>query len=134
MAGICPTEGLEEITLEIINNSTINRGTNLVLGLFLDTSISDATTYASLTKPTGGNYQEISLVDANWTGSSGVKTYTKQAFTAIGSAYSGLIYGYYIATTGTSYRLLAIELDPNGGQQILENGTYNVTPTIDFTS
>jgi hypothetical protein len=134
MAGICPTEGLEEITLEIINNSTINRGTHLVLGLFLDTSISDATTYTSLTKPTGGNYQEISLVDVNWTGSGGVKTYDKQAFTAIGSDYSGLIYGYYIATTGTSYRLLAIELDPNGGQQILENGTYNVTPTIDFTS
>lgn len=136
MAGICPTEGLEEIAQEVIDNVSTNRGTGLLLGLYQNSSISAGTTYAGLTIPGGGYQGNKTLVDATWTGTGGSRTYAQQTFTATGAAFTGgAVYGYFIATNGTAKKIIAIEEDPNGSAPYTmgENDTYKVTPTITFT-
>jgi hypothetical protein len=137
MAGFCPTEGLEEVAKEVVDNTS--RTTDLELGLFTTAVPNAATTYASLGKPTSaGTYLVKTLGDGTWTpGADGVRTYGVQTFTAGTGGWTGDIYGYYIATaTGaTTRKILAIEIDPDVGVPYTmgENDTYAVTPTINFT-
>ena len=56
--------------------------------------------------------------------------YAKQTFTATGSAYTGSIYGYFVVTTGTSPKLLALEVDPAGPYTLNQNDSYDVTPNV----
>lgn len=131
MTGIVPNEGETLIANQIIKNVTTDRGTNLYLVLFTNTSISETTTAATLTQPTETNgYAPILLYDASWTVTNDTATYAKQTFTATGGNFSAIVYGYAILTNGTTPRILAIEQDPNGPYTIQENDTYDVTPTI----
>jgi len=40
------------------------------------------------------------------------------------------VYGYFIATTGTTPRLLAIEVDAAAPLSITAGGSYSITPTV----
>lgn len=132
MPGNIPAQGENLIANLILSNADANRGSSLQLGLFTNSSMSNATTLAAITEPTGGGYARKTLVDATWvvTGSGG--SYPLQAFQAIGSAFAGAIYGYFIATTGSSPKLLAYEVDPGGAFSMVQNDIYNVTPSISF--
>jgi hypothetical protein len=93
------------------NDSTV-RPANLELLLFTNTTVSETTTYAQLTEPTGGGYARKTLTDANWTVASGVFSYGSQTFTPIGAAYTGNIQGAAIVTKGASPKVLFIVTDP----------------------
>jgi hypothetical protein len=130
MAGILPNEGEHLVANLLFKNADVDRGTNLELGMFTNNSIGETITEATLTEPTGGGYARKTLTDASWTVTNDVATYAKQTFTATGTAFTGSIYGYFIATTGTTPRIIAIENDPSGPYTISVGGTYDITPTI----
>jgi hypothetical protein len=102
----------------------------LELGLFTNASISETITAATLTEPSGGSYARKTLTDGSWTVSGDTASYAQQTFTATGSAMTGSIYGYFIVTTGTTPRIIAIESDPNGPHTLLETDEYKVTPVV----
>lgn len=132
MAGWLPNEGETFIANMIIKNVTTDRGTNLELLLFTNAlgSPDETITAATLTEPTGGGYARKTLTDGSWTVTNDTATYAKQTFTATGGAMTGAIYGYAIVTKGTTPRIIAIEIDSNAPYTMLENDTYDVTPTI----
>lgn len=130
MAGFLPDEGEAMIASQVMMNVTTDRGTDLEMGLFTDATPSDTITEATISEPTGGSYARKTLTDASWTGSADARSYAEQTFTATGSAYSGSVYGYFIATKGTTPRLIAVEIDASGPYTMAENDTYAITPTI----
>jgi hypothetical protein len=130
MAGFLPNEGESFIVDMVVKNITTDRGTNLNMGLFTNVSPDETITEATLTQPTGTGYAEISLTDASWTGSGDARSYAEQTFTGGAGGWTGSVQGYYISTTGTTPRIIAIEVDGNGPYTINENDTYKITPTI----
>ena len=87
-------------------------------------------THGALTEPTGTGYSRITLTDASWTGSADARSYAQQTFTGGAGGWTGSVQGYFIATTGTTARIVAIEVDASGPYTIAENDTYKITPTI----
>ena len=131
MAGFLPNEGEAFVADFVIKNVTTDRGTDLHLGLFTNsTGVDETITAAALTQPTGTGYAQKVLTDASWTGSADARTYPVQTFTGGAGGWTGSIYGYYIITKGATPRILAIEIDTNGPYTIAENDTYAITPTI----
>ena len=130
MAGFTPNEGETLIANLIFKNADVDRGSSMELGLFTDSAPGESITEATISEPTGGSYARISLADASWSVTSGVASYTLETFTATGGAYTGNIYGYFIATTGTTARLITVEVDGSGPYTMAENDTYSITPSI----
>ncbi len=130
MAGFIPNDGENLIATLIFKGADANRGSSLALGLFTNASVSETTALGAITEPTGGSYARKTLADASWTITNDVASYALQTFTATGSAYTGSIYGYFIATTGTTPKLLALEVDAAGPYTMLENDAYDITPHI----
>jgi hypothetical protein len=131
MAGLIPNEGETLIANMIFKNADANRGTSLQLGLFTNsTGVDETIALGSITEPTGGSYARKTLTDASWTVTNDLAEYALQTFTATGSAYTGSIYGYFIATTGTTPKLLAIEIDAAGPYTMAQNDSYDVTPKV----
>lgn len=129
MAGFLPDEGENFIANLILKKTDTDRGTGLDLGLFTNSSVSEAITEATITEPTGIGYARKTLTDGSWTVTGDTGSYAQQTFTA-GGDWTGDVYGYFIATKGTTPRIIAIEVDPNGPYTIKENDTYKVTPNI----
>lgn len=132
MTGITTNDGETLIANMILKGADANRGASLQLGLFTNSSVSETTALGSITEPTGGTYARKTLTDASWSVTGDVGSYATQTFTATGSGYTGTIYGYFIATTGATPKLLALEVDPSGSFTMAINDTYAVTPTITF--
>ncbi len=130
MAGIVPNEGENLIANLVFKNADVNRGSSLELILFTNSTISETTTAASLTQPTGTGYAAITLNDASWSVSGDEASYALQTFTGGSGGWTGSIYGYAVITTGTAARILALEIDPSGPYTISENDTYDVTPVV----
>jgi hypothetical protein len=130
MAGLLPNEGETLVANLLFKNADADRGTNLDIGLFTNSSVGETITAATLTEPTGGSYARKTLTDASWTVSGDLASYAAQTFTATGSAYTGNIYGYFIVTKGTTPRIIAIEVDSAGPYVMAQNDTYTITPNI----
>jgi len=130
MAGFMPNEGDSFVANLIFKNITADRGTGLQLLLFTNATVDATTTAATLTEPTGTGYARIALVDATWTEANGIASYPKQTFTGGVGGWTGSVYGHAVVTTGTTPRILAIEVDPNGPYVIAENDNYDVTLNI----
>jgi len=130
MTGLITNDGDVVIANMAFVGADANRGSSLQLGLFTNASVAKSTELASITEPTGGGYARITLADASWTTTSGIAAYAEQTFTATLSDYTGTIYGYFLATTGATPKLLAIEVDPSGSFTMLQNDTYKITPNI----
>ena len=128
MAGLVPDEGEVLIANLIFKGGDVNRGTSLQLGLMINTSVAETTVLADIVEPTGGTYARITLADASWTVSGGYCSYAAQTFQPVGTAYAQPITGYFIATTGTTPKLLAVEIDTNGPYTIDTSNYYSVTP------
>lgn len=130
MAGFTPNEGETLIANLIFANADVDRGTDLELLLFTDTSPGETITAATLTEPTGTGYARIALTDGSWTVTDDTASYALQTFTTGTGGWSGSVQGYAIVTTGTTPRILTIEVDPNGPYTFNENDTYDVTPNV----
>lgn len=131
MPGLIPNDGENLIANMIFKNADANRGASLQLGLFTNaTGVDETLALASVTEPTGGTYARKTLTDASWTVTGDIASYALQTFTATGSAFTGSISGYFIATTGTTPKLLAIEIDAAGPYTMAQNDAYDVTPNI----
>ena len=131
MTGLTTTDGATLFSNMAFKGADANRGSSLQLGLFTNASgLTSATVLASITEPTGGAYARITLADASWSVSAGIASYALQTFTATGSGYTGTIYGYFIASTGTTPKLLALEIDPSGSFNMAIGDTYAVTPSV----
>ncbi len=130
MVGFLPDEGEALIAGQVIQNVVTDRGTNLQLGLFTNVAPGETITAAALTEPTGTGYARITLVDGSWTGAADARSYAEQTFTAGAGGWTGAVQGYFIVTTGTTPRIIAIEVDGNGPFTFNENDDYRVTPTI----
>lgn len=130
MAGIIPDEGETLIANLVFKGGDANRGSSLQLGLFTNSSVSETTTLADIIEPTGGLYARKTLADASWTLVGGQAVYAQQTFQPTATSYAQPIYGYFIATTGTVPKLLAVELDSNGPYTISTSSLYDITPKI----
>lgn len=126
MAGFTPDEGEHLIANLIYANADVDRGTDLELGLFTNASVDETITEAALTEPTGGSYARKTLTDGSWSVTGDNATYAQQTFTAGVGGYTGDVQGYFIATTGTTPRILHIEVDANGPYTMSENDTYDI--------
>jgi hypothetical protein len=131
MAGFVPNEGEKLIADLIFKRVLTDRDADLELGLFTNASVSETTTLADITEPTGTGYARITLTDGSWTGSADTRAYAQQTFTGGAGGWTGTVKGYFIATkaAGGTPRLLLIEVDANGPYTINENDTYKVTPS-----
>lgn len=129
MAGFVPNEGEKLIADIVMKRVLTDRDADLELGLFTNSSVSEATTLADITEPTGSGYARKNLTDASWTGTNDTRSYAAQTFTATG-VWTGAVYGYFIATkaAGGTPRLLFLEVDPDGPYTFANTNTYAVTP------
>lgn len=127
MAGVTVNDGEDLILNLIYKNADANRGSSLELGLFTNTSgLSETSTLANITEPTAaGGYARKTLADASWTVSGQQASYASQDFTASGAAFSADIYGYFIATTGTTAKLLHYEVY-GSAVTVADGDTYRV--------
>lgn len=130
MAGFLPNEGETLMANLVFKNADVDRGTDLELLLFTNSSPGETITEATLTEPTGTGYARITLTDASWSVSGDVASYAQQTFTAGSGGWTGSIQGYAIVTKGTTPRIVAIEVDGNGPYTLNENDTYKITPNI----
>lgn len=120
MPGITPDEGEALIGRILYRRDLADRAADLRLGLFTNNTVTEATTLSSITEPTGTGYARITLTDANWTVNVDTTTHPQQIFTAGAGGWTPEVQGYFIATQGTTPRLLHIELDT---QQIVTSIT-----------
>lgn len=109
---IFTNEGEALFAAMLFKNDTTLRPANLELLLFTNATVSETTTYAQLTEPTGGSYARKTLTDASWTVNSGVFSYPQQTFTPVGTGYTGNIQGAAIVTKGANPKVLFIVTDP----------------------
>ena len=130
MAGFTPNEGETLIANLIFANADVDRGTNLELLLFTDTSPGETITAATLTEPTGTGYSRITLNDGTWTVTGDTASYPLQTFTTGAGGWSGTVQGYAIVSTGSTPRIVTIEVDHSGPYTFNENDTYDVTPNV----
>jgi hypothetical protein len=131
MAGLLPNEGENLVANLLFKNTSVDRGTNLQLGLFTNSTIGETITEALITEPTGGGYARKTLTDASWTVVNDLASYAIQTFLATGSDYTGVVYGYFICTLGTTKRIIAIEANTvAGGVSLIQGDSYTVTPQI----
>lgn len=131
MAGLLPNEGETLVGNLVFKNADVDRGTNLELLLFTNsTGVDETITAATLTEPTGGGYARKTLTDGSWTVTGDTASYAQQTFTVAGTDYSANVYGYAIVTTGTTPRIVAVEIDPNGPYTMTVGDTYDITPNI----
>lgn len=131
MAGITADEGAKVIADLLYLGSNNDRGTSLQLGLFTNAdTIGTLKTMAlsAITEPSGGGYARKTLTNSNWSVTSGSASYAMQTFSVGSGGYIGQVRGYFIATTGTTPRLLHIEIDPAGPYTLNFNDKYDVTP------
>jgi hypothetical protein len=109
--GINPKEGIEVVLNLIYANADINRGTDLVLGCYTNTTVTVNTIWTDITQPnTGTGYLEKTLADDSWIidNPNGEATYANQEWTATGS-WSADVYGFYIRTTGATPKILHLQ-------------------------
>lgn len=132
--GLSPNEGETMRGALLLNNTTTDRGTNIDLILFTNSSGVDETiAAASLTQPSGGGYATKTLTDGSWTESpQGQWNYALQQFSFSG-AVTGSVYGYALLSKGTTPRIIGIEVDANGPYTFGNGDTYDVTPQNTFT-
>ena len=130
MAGLLPNEGEHLVANLLFKNADVDRGTDLDIVLFTNSSISETITAATLTQPTSaGGYASKVLTDGSWTVTADTATYSPQTWTATGT-WSNPVYGYAILTKGTAPRIVAIEIYAAGPNSLIINDTYTVTPNI----
>ena len=130
MPGLLPNEGENLVANLLFKGSSVDRGTSMQMGLFTNATISETTTAALLTEPTGGTYARKSLLDASWVVTADTASYAAQTFTATGSAFVGSIYGYFIITTGTTPRIITVELFPLGPYTFSTGDGTTITPNV----
>lgn len=130
MAGFLPNEGETLIANLAFKNADVDRGASLQLLLFTNVTPGETITAATLTEPTGTGYARKTLADASWTVTGDTASYALQTFTGGAGGWTGSIQGYAVVTTGTTPRILAIEVDASGPYTMNENDTYDITPNI----
>ncbi len=131
MSGGTADEGAKVIADLLYVGSNADRGSSLQLGLFTNTgnlAALKALALTAITEPSGTGYARITLANASWSRSVGSSSYALQTFTAGAGGWTGQVYGYFIATTGTTPRLLHIEIDPAGPYTMNNGDHYDVTP------
>lgn len=129
-AGFTPDEAETLIGQVIFQRIHIDRDATLELGLFTNVAPGETITEATITEPTGTGYARIILTDASWSVTGGVASYAQQTFTGGAGGWTGSVQGYFIASVGTTQRLVVIEVDGNGPYTIAENDTYKITPSV----
>ena len=125
MAGFVPDEGEVVSSALIYRNASADRGTTLELGLFTDAAPGETITEATISEPTGGSYARISLTDLSWSAANPT-VYAQQQFSPSGGDFSGTTGGYFIATTGSTARLIAVEIDAAGPYTLTDGDTYDI--------
>jgi hypothetical protein len=80
MAGLLPNEGETLVANLLFKNADADRGTNLDIGLFTNSSVGETITAATLTEPTGGSYARKTLTDASWTVSGDLASYAAHLY------------------------------------------------------
>ena len=129
MAGLITIDGSIVMGNLVFKLSEPNRTADLQLGLFTNTSgLSAASHLADITEPGGASYSRITLTDASWVNTSGILTYAATSFTAT-VAITGTIYGYFLATQGTTPKLFAYEI--YAAPFTFSTGdVFKITPTV----
>ena len=114
MAGFTPKEGAQVIAEHFYNQDNTDRGINIQVGLFKNTSGLDRdSVLADIVPITGGGYAPITLIDGTWLITDGIVTRPSfLEFTPVTTDFDA-IYGYYAWLSGTTSRLLHVEVDPN---------------------
>lgn len=130
MAGATANEGAKVMADLLYTGASADRGVDLQMGLFTNAGTLaelKALALAAITEPTGGGYARKIMTNGNFVSAGGQTSYPTQTFTTGAGGYAGQVRGYFIATTGTTPRLLHIEIDPLGPYTQNATDIYNVT-------
>lgn len=132
MAGVIVDEGRELFLNMILKGADANRGTDLVLGLFITPTgwLSSTSTYGDMTNPNGGNYADITLTSASWSVTGNTATFADQIFIPTVTDYNQGVNGVYLATTGTNPKLIAYEIDPANPVALTTGDGYKISLTV----
>lgn len=112
MSGFFTDQGRAAVLKVLLARNQIDRDADLRLGLFTNTSFSNATALADITEPAGAGYGRLALTDAAWTlGTSG--GYAERLFTGGAGGWAGEVQGYFISTlaAGGTPQLWLLEPD-----------------------
>lgn len=117
MAGVTPTVGENAILSAYLESA------NTFLGLYQDTDLGEASTWADITPQTGTGYSEATLASGNWTIAAGEATYSIDIdFTATAGDWD-TTYGYYIRDGSN----VLLHFENNGAAvDIADTQTYRV--------
>lgn len=125
MAGITPLEGQDYIAELIYPQDLVAQ--TLLMGLFTNSSLTEASVWANINEPTGGGYAEITLATGSFVvASGGVTTYPQQSWTASADWSPVDVYGYYVRTDEGTPRILHFELNPQGARTMTTGNQYTV--------
>jgi hypothetical protein len=133
MPAVFPVDAENMVANLLFKGTDVNRGTNLKLGLFTNASFpvaSNLVTLAHITEvATVGNpgYAAKTLTPENWTISGSSALAPMQTFTATG-AWVDVVRGYFIATTGTSPKLLFYQTD--SAYTFVNGSAYDITVSV----
>jgi len=107
--------------------------TSLYLGLFTNsTEPAEDATLTTITEPSGNGYARQAIAcGGDWTLTNDYITAAQETFSCSGGNW-GNVYGYFIGTvlTGTSGKLLAVELFSDGPYNVLDGGSVKVTAKL----
>jgi hypothetical protein len=132
MAGFLPDEGDSMFQDLVWNQSNADRGSDSELILITNASLTAGTTAASLTQPSGTGYAVKPLTDASWATNGSIRSYALQTFTVGAGGWTPDVTGYAVISTGTTPRIMAVELFPGQPLDSTQEGTvFNVTPSND---
>ena len=129
MAGVWHDQGENNILDAYFKGA--NRPAGWYLGLYTNNAaLAEAATLADITEPADVGYSRQALIDDDWVLTDSQVAATQQTFEP--SAGSITVYGWFLtdAASGTSGKLLASELFPDGPYVVTVGGNIKVTPKI----
>lgn len=134
MAAVFPVDA-ENMTANLLfKGADANRGTNLKLGLFTNASFPVADNSVLLSHITevatgSGNpgYAAITMTPSDWTVTGSTAAAPVKTFTASG-AWADTVRGYFVATTGTTPKLLFFQAD--SAYTFVNGSAYDITLNV----
>ena len=131
MAGLIPDEGETVLLTQLLKRISTDRDADLELGLFNTANPVEGITEATISEPSGFGYARKTLTDALWTVTGDDGSFAQQTFTPSGGDWTD-VRGYFLATQGSTPRIVFIELDATGPHTIFDGNNYNIDLDIDI--
>ena len=119
-------EGCEDQLKLLLENASVNRGTNMLWRLYT-TDLTAISTYSDVVVPGGSYSGSVTATDGSWTVSGGSATPPAVAsWSASGSDFTGAVIGTNLNSNGTDKKLYFYDINiTDGPKTVVDGDTYN---------